>query len=83
MATKAKRNVITDSFIIVASKGAKNPFTGEVQVKHANAVLKCNGKTVEAAKKAGADSWTIRELVKRKVIAVKPPKAETAAKKAA
>lgn len=83
MATKAKRNVITDSFIIVAAKGAKIPFTGEVQVKNATAVLKCNGKTVEAAKKAGADSWTIRELVKRKVITVKAPKAETAAKKAA
>lgn len=77
MAKKAKtsarrrtssRTLITDAFrITVLSK--KIPFTGPVQVKHAEAVLKA--KTVEEAKKKGADSWTIRELVKRKVISVK------------
>lgn len=67
--SKNARTLITDSFTIkVLSR--KIPFTGPVQVKHAEAVLKCNGKTVEAAKKAGADSWTVRELVKRKVISV-------------
>lgn len=66
-AAKNARALITDSFTIkVLSK--KIPFTGPVQVKHAEAVLKA--KTVEEAKKKGADSWTIRELVKRKIISV-------------
>lgn len=68
-AAKAARTLILDTHTIrVISK--KNPFTGPVQVKHADAVLKSNGKTVEQAKKAGSDSWTIRELVKRKIISV-------------
>ena len=63
------RHPILDTFTIKVVK-KENPFTGKVQVKHAEAVLKCNGKTVADAKKAGADSWTVRELAKRKIIAV-------------
>jgi hypothetical protein len=66
-AAKAARTLITDTFAIkVLSK--KIPFTGPVQVKNAERVLA--SKTVAEAKKKGADSWTVRELVKRKVIAV-------------
>jgi len=65
-ATNARR-LITDDFAIkVLSK--VNPFTGEVQKKHAAAVLA--SKTVAEAKKKGADSWTVRELVNRKIISV-------------
>jgi hypothetical protein len=63
------RHPILDTFTIKVVK-KENPFTGAVQVKHADAVLKCNGKTVADAKKAGADSWTVRELVNRGIIAV-------------
>lgn len=66
-AAKNARRLITDDFAIkVLSKS--NPFTGEVQKKHAAAVLA--SKTVAEAKKKGADSWTVRELVNRKIISV-------------
>jgi len=68
-ASKNARHPILDTFTIKVLK-KENPFTGEVQVKHADAVLKNNGKTVADAKKSGADSWTVRELAKRKIIAV-------------
>lgn len=64
----ASNRILDDMLISVKSK--KNPFTeGTVQFKHANAVL--NAKTVAEAKKKGADSWTVRELATRGLIAVK------------
>jgi hypothetical protein len=55
--------------LVVVKK--ENPFTeGTVQAKHAAAVLSSNGKTVADAKKKGADSWTVRELVNRKIVRV-------------
>jgi len=66
-ASKAARLLITDSFTIKVLK-KENPFTGEVQKKHAAAVLA--SKTVADAKKKGADSWTVRKLVELKIISV-------------
>jgi hypothetical protein len=62
------RRLITDDFTIkVLSKS--NPFTADtVQAKNAAKVLA--SKTVAEAKKKGADSWTVRELVNRKIISV-------------
>ena len=61
---------ITDDMKLKVVK-KENPFTdGTVQAKHANAVLASNGKTVADAKKKGADSWTVRELVRLKVVQV-------------
>lgn len=68
---KNARSLITDRFTIkVLSR--KLPFNeaAKVRIKHANAVLACNGKTVEEAKKKGADSWIIREMIKHKLIKV-------------
>jgi hypothetical protein len=66
-AAKAARTLITDAFTIKVLK-KENPFTGEVQKSNAAKVL--SSKTVAEAKKKGADSWTVRELVNRKIIAV-------------
>lgn len=78
MAKKAKtsarrrttsRTLITDTFrITVLSK--KNPFKeGTIQYDKGQKVLA--SKTVADAKKKGVDAWAVREMVKRKVIAVK------------
>ncbi|HTO59861.1 MAG TPA: hypothetical protein VMM15_01265 [Bradyrhizobium sp.] len=62
--------LITDDMKITVKPRAKNPFAAPVQKKNAAAVLACGGKTVAEAKRKGADAWTVRELVKRKVISV-------------
>lgn len=67
--TATKSIILNDMKLVVVKK--ENPFAeGTVQAKHAAAVLAANGKTVADAKKKGADSWTVRELVKRKLIKV-------------
>jgi hypothetical protein len=66
-----KTHITSDMIIRVTAKAAKNPFTeGTKQHKRAAAVLSCNGKSVEAAKKKGADQWTVRFLAQNKIIAV-------------
>jgi hypothetical protein len=68
MSTPAR---IVDDMIISIAKAAKNPFAENTkQFKRAQAVLACRGKTVEAAKKKGADSWTVRYLVAHKLVTV-------------
>jgi hypothetical protein len=50
---------------------AKNPFkAGTKQHQWGEAVLKSDGKTVAACRKAGASRWAVREMVKRKVIRI-------------
>jgi hypothetical protein len=67
--TAGKARIVDDMKVIVLKK--ENPFAeGTVQAKHAAAVLGSNGATVAAAKKKGADSWTIRQLVERKIVRV-------------
>jgi hypothetical protein len=68
MSTPAR---IVDSMVISVAKAAKNPFAENTkQHRRAAAVLSCRGKTVEAAKKKGADQWTVRYMVQHKLIAV-------------
>lgn len=74
MATKKNAKLavtrITDDMKLKVVK-KENPFSeGTVQAKHAAAVLAANGLTVAAAKKKGADGWTVRELVKRRIVQV-------------
>ena len=62
---------ITDDMTISVAAKAANPFTeGTKQHKRAAAVLSCKGKTVEAAKKKGADQWTVRYMAHHKLITV-------------
>ncbi len=69
-AAKAVRHPITNDLTITVLK-KEIPFTeGTKQHKRASAVLACKGKTVAEAKKRGADTWTVRELARRKVIRV-------------
>jgi hypothetical protein len=69
MAKTTKTRITDDMKLVVIKK--ENPFTeGTVQARHAAAVLGANGKTVADAKKKGADSWTVREMVKRKLVRV-------------
>lgn len=68
--TVPARTLITNDLKIVVVKN-ENPFTeGTKQFKRAAAVLSAKGKTVADAKKRGADTWTVRELVRRKVVKV-------------
>lgn len=65
---KATKSIIRDNLTIVVVK-KENPFTeGTKQFKRASAVFACKGKTVAEAKKKGADTWTVRELARRKLI---------------
>jgi hypothetical protein len=70
--TKAARLMITNDHVIKVLKkdpGFENKETG--LYKNAMAVINSNGKTVaEAKKKAKVDSWTVRDLVNKKVITV-------------
>jgi hypothetical protein len=74
-AGNARHPILDSHTITVVSR--KLPFNeaAKVRIKNAMAVLACNGKTVEDAKKKGADSWIVRELIKHKLITVKPAKA--------
>jgi hypothetical protein len=68
--TRAAATRITDDMTIRVIK-RENPFAdGTVQAEHASAVLLAHGKTVADAKKKGADAWTVRQLVARKVVRV-------------
>jgi hypothetical protein len=68
--TTAKQTHITQDMKIAILK-KENPFTeGTKQHKRAAAVLACSGKTVQDARKRGADAWTVREMVRRKFVKV-------------
>jgi hypothetical protein len=72
MAKKTKaagKTRITDDMKITVIK-KENPFTAKVQAKHAAACLASHGKLVSEAKKRGCDSWTLRQLVDRKIVRV-------------
>jgi hypothetical protein len=72
MAKKAKtaaKTRILDSMRLVVLK-RENPFTAKVQAKHAAACLASHGKLVSEAKKRDCDSWTLRQLVDRKIVKV-------------
>jgi hypothetical protein len=66
---------ITNETSLVVIRGAENPFTeGTARYKRAQAVLTSNGKPFEVAKKKGADSWAVRQLVELKLVKVAAPK---------
>lgn len=68
-ATVKATRIMDDMKLVVVKR--ENPFAdGTVQAKHAAAVLASSGKTVADAKKRGADSWTVRALVQRKLVRV-------------
>ena len=75
MAKKTTKTRILDGMTITVVK-KENPFTAAVQAKLAAAVLGSNGKTVEAAKAKGANSWVVRQLVDRKIVRVEPSRGE-------
>jgi len=64
-----KTHITQDMKLTVVKK--ENPFTeGTKQHKRAAAVLACSGKTVEDARKRGADQWTVRYMVTNKFVKV-------------
>jgi hypothetical protein len=67
-----KARIIDDTKIVVVKK--ENPFEqGTDRAKRAGAVLSSNGKTYADAKKKGADSWAVRQLVEMKLVKVAAP----------
>jgi hypothetical protein len=67
--TTKQTHITQDMKIAVVKK--ENPFTeGTKQFKRAAAVLACSGKTVEDARKKGADQWTVRYMVQNKFVKV-------------
>jgi hypothetical protein len=62
----SKKQARLDDEIKIVVVKRENPFEqGTDRAKRAGAVLSSNGKTYADAKKKGADSWAVRQLVKR------------------
>lgn len=61
---------LTDDTKIVVLK-RDNPFSeGTERFKRARAILTSNGRPYADARKKGADSWTLRQLQKKKLVRV-------------
>ena len=71
MTTKSKTaaRIVDATKIVVVKK--QNPFVAtSARGKRAAAVLASSGKTYADAKKKGADSWAVRQLISRKLIKI-------------